>query len=184
LATGQRRLAVAVAQFRFYISQLAFGFNPGRFSVQTQTAGSPQERNLRNSNIQSQIELCLRLGFGFALHFADSLLKHLRIEIESHGLDMPALLASEQIARSTELQVERGNLETGAEIGGILSKAARRRLATGVSSISAGSSKYAYATPVGPPHAPTQLIELGKAKAVGTVNQNRVAERYVEAVFR
>ena len=75
-----------------------------------------------NTNIESEIEL--RGNFvlrRFALHFADCAIQHLGVEFKTYGFDVSALLAAEQISGSAQFQVERGNLESGAKVGRILS---------------------------------------------------------------
>src|SRR6266853_6109244 len=70
----------------------------------------------RNADIETEIELDFRnFNARLALHFAHGALQHLRIEFESHRLNVAALLAPEKISRASQFEIERGHLETGVE---------------------------------------------------------------------
>ena len=60
------------------------------------------------------------LGSAFALHFANRAIKHLRVELETDGFDVAALLASKQVSRTAELKIKRRDFEAGAQIGKFL----------------------------------------------------------------
>ena len=52
-----------------------------------------------------------------ALHLAHGLFEHGGVHLEADGLDVAGLLAAEHVARAAEFEVERGDLEAGAEVG-------------------------------------------------------------------
>ncbi len=53
-------------------------------------------------------------GRGLALDLGNRVLEHLRIEVKANRVDVSMLLASQQIARAAQLEIEGGNAEPGA----------------------------------------------------------------------
>ena len=58
----------------------------------------------------------------FALDLADGLFEHGGVHLEADGFDVAGLLAAEHVARAAEFEVERGDLEAGAEVGELLER--------------------------------------------------------------
>ena len=58
----------------------------------------------------------------FALQLAHGLLQQAHVHIEADGVDMAVLLAAQQIARAAQFQIERGDLEPGAQIAELLQR--------------------------------------------------------------
>ena len=137
----------------------------------------------RNANVESEIELSFGfVGRGFAFHLADSAFEHLRVELEADGFDVAALLAAKHVTGAAEFEIEGGDFESRTQVGKFLERGEAasgdgreldfgRQHEIGVGA-AAGSSDAA-----------AELVELGEAEAVGTVNQDRVAQRDVETVF-
>ena len=136
-----------------------------------------------DADVEAEIELGFGfVGSGFAFHFADGALEHLRVKLEADGFDVAALFAAEHVAGAAEFEIEGGDFESGTEVGKFFERGEaaagdgrefdfRRKHEIGVGAA------------VGAADASAELVELGEAEAVGAVDQDRVAERDVEAVF-
>ena len=46
----------------------------------------------------------------------------LGVQLEADGVDVAALLAAQQVARAAQFQIERGDLESGAQVGEFLQR--------------------------------------------------------------
>ena len=58
----------------------------------------------------------------FALQLAHRLFQHPHIHIEPDRIDVPVLLAAQQIARAAQFQIERRDLEPRAQIAELLQR--------------------------------------------------------------
>ncbi len=97
---------------------MRFGFHSRNPFVHTQALVLFGNVFRGNANVETEIELYFGfVGSGLALHFADRALQHLRVEFEPDRFDVPALLSSKQISRAAQFEIERSNLETGAQVG-------------------------------------------------------------------
>ena len=54
---------------------------------------------------------------GLTLHLADGAVEHLGVELEANRLDVSALLATQEITRTAQFQIEGRNLEAGPQVG-------------------------------------------------------------------
>ncbi len=63
-----------------------------------------------------------RCGMLLAFQLVDRVLQHAGVHFKAHGLDMAALLPAQHIARTAQLEIERGDLEAGAEVGELLQR--------------------------------------------------------------
>src|SRR5215469_473308 len=179
----QRWLAVAIDKFGAYIVQLRFTLYASHALVHSQTLVFLRNVIGRNANIEAEIELGRDLLLRhFALHLTHGAVEHLGVEFESHRLDVPALLAPQQVARTTQLQVESGDLEACAQV--------RELLQRGQTSASDGceidfrrQQQIGIRPPVRPSHAAAQLIKLGKPQPLRAINKNGVAKGDIKAVF-
>ena len=71
---------------------------------------------LRNTDIEAEIERGAQFRcWGFAFFVRHCALEHLAIEIEADGGDVSMLFAAQEIARTTQLEVERRDAETCAQ---------------------------------------------------------------------
>ena len=117
-----------------------------------------------------------------ALELADGLLEQLHVHLEADGVDLPALLAAEQVAGAANLEVERGDAEAAAEIAELLDRREpllrdRRQV------VLRRNQQIRVGRPIGSADAAAQLIELRQAVAIGAVDDDRVGVRDVEAVL-
>src|SRR5208282_855895 len=136
-----------------------------------------------DTNIEAEIELDFRdFNACLALHFADGTFQHLRVEFEAHGFDVAALLSAEKIPRASQFEIEGGDLEACAEVGKFLERGEaaardgrqfnfRRQEQVGVGAT------------VRPANPSSKLIELRQTQPVGPIDDDRVAQRDVEAVL-
>ena len=99
----------------------------------------------RNANIEAQIQR--RVHFErrlFALQFLHGFFQQPQIRVEADGGDVAVLLAAQQIARAAQFQIERGDLESRAQIGKFAQRG--QALAGDLAQFGVGgTSKYAYA---------------------------------------
>src|SRR5262249_21132733 len=103
--------------FSLYIAELTFAFNPSDALIHTQTLVLFKDVIDGDTDVESQVELRLWRGLSFTLQLTHSLLKHLRVEIESHSFDVATLLSAQQVARATEFKVECRDFESCAQVG-------------------------------------------------------------------
>src|SRR3954471_7346932 len=111
---------------------------------------------------------------------ANRLVEHAHVQLEAEGGDVAGLLVAEQVAGAADLEVAHGDLEAGAELGVVAQRAqALRRLL--------GERRRARVQEVRvralarAAHAPADLVELGEAEVVGTLDDQRVGLRDVDA---
>ena len=170
-------------QFGADVAELRFGFHAGYALVHLQALIFFGDVVRVDADVQAQVELRFGLvGSGFALHFADGAFEHLRVELEADGFDVSALLAAEEISGAAKFEIEGGDFESGAEVGEFF----QRREATagdGREFDFLRDQQVCVGAAVRAADASAELVELGEAEAVGAVDQDRVAERDVEAVL-
>src|SRR5260370_28806538 len=161
VADRWRRRSVTIFKFCGDIAQLTIRFHAGDALVHPQALIFFGNVLGGNTNVESEVEL--RLGFvgrDFAFHFADGALQHLGIQFEADGFDMTALLAAQQVAGAAEFEVERGNLESGSEIGEFFERgqaAARNRSELNLR----GKQEVRVGSAVGSSDPPAELVQLG-----------------------
>src|SRR5262249_23146819 len=70
-----------------------------------------------NPNVDAQIHRSRKLVVDrLALQLANRSLEHLSVKVKADRIDVTRLLASEQIARPAQLEVERGDAKSRAEV--------------------------------------------------------------------
>src|SRR5208283_3693755 len=90
--------------------------------------------------------------------------------------------SAEQISRATQFEIEGSDLKSGAEVGELLERGQpppgnRRQLNF------RGQKQICVSAPVRAAHSSAQLIQLRQTQPIGAIDENRVAERDVEAVL-
>src|SRR5208282_3390195 len=136
-----------------------------------------------NTDVETEIELDFRdFNARFALHFADGAFQHLRVKFEAHRFDVAALLAAEKIPRASQFEIEGSDLEAGAEVGKFLERGEAATRDGGQFNFR-GQKKICVGAPVRPAHSTAKLIELRQTQPVGAIDDDRVAQRDVEAVL-
>ena len=96
-----------------------------------------------------------------ALQFADGFFQQPDIGVEAHRVDMAVLLAAQQIAGAAQFQIERGDLESGAQVAEFLQR--RQPLAGDLASVpyrAAPAGRRKRGGSIGP-RVP-QLVQLGR----------------------
>ena len=118
----------------------------------------------------------------FALEFANRLLEELGVHLEADRLDVPALLAAEQVAGAADLEVERRDAEAAAERAELLDR--RKPLARHLRQrVHGRDQQVRVRTPIRPADATAQLVQLTEAVAIGAVDDHRVGVGDIEAVL-
>ena len=95
---------------------------------------------------------------------------------------MSALLATKKISSAAKLEIEGGDLESGAEVGKFF-QCCEAAASDGSELDFLRDQQVGVGAPVGTADASTQLIKLGKPKSIGPVDQDGVAQRNVETVL-
>ena len=116
------------------------------------------------------------------LEVDDRLLQHRLIKLEADFLDVAGLLLAEQIARTADVEVVRGELEAGAQR---LQRLQHGEPALGLRRdlLLRRQREQRIGPQLGATDAAAQLIELGKAEHVGAVHDQRVGVGDIEAGF-
>ena len=123
-----------------------------------------------------------RSSLRFALHLLHGGLEHRRVELESDGLNVAALLAAEHVARAAQLQIERRDFESRAQVAELFERGqtAARNLGQ---LVLRRNEQVRIGAAIGAAHAPAQLVELAEAVALGAVDEDGIGERDVETVL-
>src|SRR3984957_1491205 len=183
VANRGRGRAVAILQLGGNVGKLRFGFDAGDAFIHLQALVFFGDVARRNADVEAEVELGFGfVGRGFAFHFTHGTLEHLIVELESDGFDVAALFTAEHVAGAAEFEVESGDFKSRTEVGKFFERGeaatrdrrqfdVRRKHEIGVSAA------------IGTANAAPELVKLRESEAVGTVDQDRVAERNVEAVL-
>ncbi len=117
---GQR--AIAVFHLRAHFVNRRFARRAGNLLVEPQPLVLFRHIALVDAQRNAQIELRGRPLFAaLALQLLHRGFQHRRVKLEANRLDVPALLAAQHVARAAQLQIERRNLESRAQVAKILS---------------------------------------------------------------
>ncbi len=137
----------------------------------------------RDANVEPQVERGVDLDRPLlALQFADRLFEQAEIHIEAHRRNVSVLFAAQQVARAAQFQIERRDLEARAQIRKL--SQCRQPLARDFAQLRVlGYQQIRVRSPVRPAHAAAQLVQLGKAVALGIFDDDRVRQRNVQAVL-
>src|SRR5208282_6807912 len=104
------------------------------------------------------------------------------VKFESDGFNVPALFSAQQITCAAQFQVKRRDFETRAEIGKFFQRC--QASAGDRSNLDVRRDQQVrIGSAVRASHASAQLVELGEPKAVGAIDDNRIAKRNVETVL-
>ncbi len=178
-----RRRAVAVGQFVEQGADVVVGAGRGHAPVDRQALVHVGHVGVGDAEVHLQVHHRPHVVVEiFALQFLDRVFEELHVHLEAHGVDLPALLTTQQIAGAADLEVERGDAEAAAEVAELLDRRQallrhrRQRLFGRDEHVGVGRTIAAADTSA-------QLIELRQAVAVGAVDHDGVGVRDVEAVF-
>src|SRR6476661_7248282 len=95
---------------------------------------------------------------------------------------MAALLASEKVARASQLQIEGRNFEARAQVGKFFQSG--QAAARDGSQLDLGrQQEIRVSSAIRPAHPAAQLVELGEPQAIGAVDENGVAQRNIQSVL-
>src|SRR6185312_17343664 len=104
------------------------------------------------------------------------------VHLETDGFDVSGLFAAEHVARAAQFEIERGDLEARSKVGELLEGG--EAAACDVGKFRVGrDQQIGIRAAIRAAHAPAQLVKLAEAVAVGTVDDDGVGERYVEAIL-
>ena len=95
---------------------------------------------------------------------------------------MSGLFSAEDVAAAANLEVFRGDAESGAEVGELLNGGEAFAGIAGENAI-ARNQQIAEGQSIAAADAAAQLVELGEAEALGVINQYRIAGWYIDTVF-
>ena len=96
---------------------------PGDFLVEAQALVFFGDVGFVDAQGDAEVELRGGALFGaLAFHLLHGLLEHGGVELEADGFDVAALLAAEHVAGAAQFEVERGDLEAGAEVAEFLER--------------------------------------------------------------
>src|ERR1700680_3905847 len=95
---------------------------------------------------------------------------------------MSALLTAKPVSRAPECQVERRNLETRTQVGKFF-QCSQTASCNGSQLDLGGQQEIRVSPAIRSAHAAAQLIQFGEPQTIGTVDQDGVAQRDVEAVL-
>src|SRR5262249_19336532 len=140
-------------------------------------------RDVALRDVRRDAELNLRLDVGLPLlpaQLAHRLLEQVRVELEADGRDVPRLLLAEEVAGAPDLEVVRRQPEAAAQIVQLLQDA-QPFLGVGGDQVLAGDQQVGVGAMMRAADAPADLVELGQPEGVGTVHDDRVGARDVEA---
>ena len=106
----------------------------------------------------------------------------MQVHVEADGGDVAVLLASQQIARAAQFQIERRDFEARAQIRKFAQRG--QALARDLAQLGiGGNQQIRIGAPVRPAHAPAQLVQLRQAVALGVFDDDGVRQRNIQAVF-
>ena len=133
------------------------------------------------------VHLHIHAGFhiahrSIAAHFAHRVLDHLHIHIIADRRHKAALLTAQQIARAADLQIAHRDAEARSEFG---------KFADGVQALIRRFGKHLVRADgkirirqsIAAPHAPAQLIQLGKPELIRIAHDQRVRALHIQTGF-
>src|SRR5262249_45412502 len=114
-AYGLRHWAVSVRQFRFGTVPGLGGPRLGHLPGRTETLVFVHDVAGRDADIEAQVQSGVDFRNDlFALQFADGLFEQADVCIEPDRIDVSVLFATQEISRPAQLEVQRGDLESGS----------------------------------------------------------------------
>src|SRR5207245_3032561 len=108
--------------------------------------------------------------------------EHLGVKFESHCFDVPTLFATQQVTRTTQLQIECSDLEACTQVRELLQRG-QTPASDGCEIDFRRQQQIGIRPPIRPSHAAAQLIKLGKPQPLRAINENGVAKGDIKAVF-
>ena len=177
------RRAVTIDDFVERRLQLLVGPRAGDLAIHHQPLVHVGDVAFVDLEVDAEVHRRAHVVFDvLALQLAHGFLEQLHVHLEADGIDVPALLTAEQIARAANLEVERGHAEAAAEIaelldgGEPLARDRRQRFLR-------RNQQIRVRRPIRPANTAAQLIELRQAVPIRAVDDDGVGVRNVEAVL-
>ena len=124
----------------------------------------------------------VRRLFLLALHLAHGLFEHRRVHLKADRLDVAGLFAAEHVAGAAEFEIERGDLESRAQVGELLERgqaAARNLSQLGLRR----NQQVRIGAAIRTANPAAELIQLAETMAIGAVDDDGVGERDIQAVL-
>src|SRR6266851_852932 len=180
---GGWRLAEAVFELLSNVLLVGFGSNRGDALVGAQAEIFAGDVVLRDSNVKAKAEGGAEVGRAFlAFQFGNGALQHLTVHVEADGFDVAVLLAAEHVAGAAQLEVERGDAESGTQFAEFLHGGEAFAGDVGKGGVR-WDQKIGVGALCGSTDAAAQLVKLRQTETVGAVDQNGVGAGDVQAVF-
>src|SRR5262245_11512422 len=115
-----------------------------------------------------------------AAQLTNSLLEQMGVELEPDRRDVSGLLLSQEVTRAPNLEIVRRQAESAAQIVQLLEHP-QALLGVGSDEVLAGDHQIGVGTVMGTADARADLVELGEPEGIGSVDDDRVGARVVEA---
>src|SRR5450432_621887 len=182
-ANGTGEGAIPVFEFGTDFVELRFAQYSGNALVHAQPLVLLGNIVVGDANVEGEIELDFRFfRSSLATQFADGALEHRGVKLEADGFDLATLFASQQIPRATQFQIQRCQLKASTKIREFFQSsqaaAGQRREFCILRDHQVGVG-----AAIGAANAASKLVQLREAEAVGSIDEDGVAERNIEAVF-
>ncbi len=186
--TGSRQQAEAVDHLHLQLAQGFIVAGAGDALVQRQPRVHVGQVVVGDQRRQVQFDLGLVRAAQFevrqlaALERAHGTVEQLGVEREADLLDLPGLFLAQQLAGAADFQIVRGQREPGAQL---LQRGQRVEALFGIGADrpALGHHQIGVGAVVRASDATAQLVQLGQPEAVGTVDDDGVGGRNVDAGF-
>src|SRR6266850_673204 len=178
-----RRGAKAVCQLLSNVLLVLFGGDRRNALVRSQAEVFAGNVILGDSNVEAEAERGTQLRRGFlALQFRNGALQHLAVHVKTDGFNVAMLLPPEHVSCAAQFEVEGGDSKACAQFAEFLH--GREALSRDVREHGLGRNEEIRVCALArTPDAPSQLVELREAEAIGAIDQNRVGARDVQSIF-
>ena len=178
-----RHRSIAVGHFIEYSLLLNCVVHSGEFFVGAQPLNLLADIGVRNAQVHAQRDGGMDLRrHVLALQFPHHVVEQFQVRVESDGLNMAVLLPAQQVAAAAQFQIQRGDFETRAQVAELAQR--RQPFPRHFRKLRIRRhQQIRVSPPVRPPHAPAQLVQLRQPVALRVLNDDRIRQRNIQAVF-
>ncbi|MNM82367.1 hypothetical protein D3C81_943950 [compost metagenome] len=124
----------------------------------------------------------LKVGLGALADRLDRALEHFHVQGKAHRLDLPALAFAQQLAGAANLQVVGGQHEAGTEVLGVGDRL-QAFFGVGADLLPGWRQQVGVGLVVAAANPAAQLVQLGQAELVGTLDDDGVGAGHVDTGF-
>ena len=179
----RRRLAALIAQLAFGVVERLLGRRRCQPLVEEQPLLHVGDVIVRDQRRDGQLHVGLEvLADLLALERGNRFLHQLRVQVEPDRGDVATLIRSEQVAGAADLQIVRGDLEAGAQLGELLQHL-KALLGIAGDPPPGRNQQICIRALAAAADAPADLVELREAEVVRPVDEDGVRRRDVEAAL-